>query len=178
MDKKTNCTCFSVEFPNCYLFKKFRERNPSSIWAVILVDSSILLENDRDIYYCYHNAARYDVKEKLSRGNLRSLKDFENLFREVEYYNRGEFSGTNYRKDIFYIKDYLTTSPQAEILVSGVIPSRYINSVIFASQLDLSHFSDVSLSKINDSKNIKNKLKVNHKYFLKREEVNFPERGV
>ena len=49
------------------------------------------------------------------------MKDFENMFREKEEYNSISGSGTKLRSTIQGIRNYLPTSVQAEILISGVI---------------------------------------------------------
>lgn len=104
---KTDCTCFSVEFPNSYLFEEFRRRQPNSKWAVIEVDANVLLEHNGSKHFCYYNAASNDIRDKLFNEGLSSGKDFENMFREKEEYNSISGSGTKLRSTIQGIRNYL-----------------------------------------------------------------------
>lgn len=170
---KTDCTCFSVEFPNSYLFEEFRRRQPNSKWAVIEVDANVLLEHNGSKHFCYYNAASNDIRDKLFNEGLSSGKDFENMFREKEEYNGISGSGTKLRSTIQGIRNYLPTSVQAEILISGVIPNRYIKCVYFGSEDDYNFFVNTMPS----NGNISNfNFSINKLYFLKREQVTFPER--
>jgi hypothetical protein len=95
------------------------------------------------------------------------------MFREKEEYNSISGSGTKLRSTIQGIRNYLPTSVQAEILISGVIPNRYIKCVYFGSEDDYNFFVNTMPS----NGNISNfNFSINKLYFLKREQVTFPER--
>lgn len=173
LEGKSECTCFSVEFPNNYLFKTFRNKQQNSRWVVIEIDAKVLLEHKGSKYFCYQNAARSDIRYKLKIGELMGGKDLEEMFHEKENYNRPCGSGTTLRSSIWGIKEYLPTSIQAEILVSGIISNSYIKSVYFRNEYDYEYF----INTVSCKDNIKNfNLKINDVYFLSRGEVEFPER--
>lgn len=142
-EKMTNCTCFSVMFPNSYLFRKFREKNIENKWVVILVDANILLDANFKKFFCYNNAARGDLKEKLQEGKLTTAWDFEQMFKERDSYCRANGSGMINRNKIPGIRDFLPTSEQAEILISGIIPTSYIQEIVFENEYDLNLYKQV-----------------------------------
>ena len=173
LDGKSECTCFSVEFPNNLLFPKFREKYPNSRWVVIEIDAKLLLNHKESKYFCYHNAARSDISWKIGYGVLGRGEDFEEMFHEEDKYNTSLGSVTKCRSSIQGIKEYLPTSVQAEILLSGVISNSYIKSVYFNNNCDYKYFIN-TLSSKDIIKNFN--FIINNAYFIKRENVVFPER--
>lgn len=156
-EKMTNCTCFSVMFPNSYLFKKFRDRNMENKWVVILLDSKVLLDSSFKKFFCYHNAARSDLRQKLWNGKLTTAWDFEPMFKETDSYSRTNGSGVTIRSEIIGIRDFLPTAEQDEILITGIIPTSYIQEVIFENEDDLNLYKQT----------MKNKVKFeNYKYYI------------
>lgn len=171
-DGKTNCTCFSVEFPNFFLFRRFRQKEPNSKWAIIELNADLLIKHEGEKYFCYQNAARGDIKLLLSNNLLKGGEDFENMFGEEDRYDRVSGSGVKLRNTIKGIKDYLPTSPQAEILVSGLISSKYIKKIYFNNVDGYRYFINNLVS--SDISNFK--FCIDSNYFLTREEATFSER--
>jgi len=174
LDGKTDCTCFSVEFPNCYLLRRFRNNDPRSTWVVILVDAQILTLHNESIYYCHNNAARSDLRPKLYGKHLNKVEAFEMMFQEEEHYVRSSGSGIKRRSSIPGIRSFLPTSEQAEILISGFIPSKFIKCVLFKTEEDRQQFNNELSPGFNCSHV---EFEVNDLYFQYRHEVSFRERG-
>ena len=177
LDGKKNCTCFSVEFPNSFLFKRFRDYDPSSKWVVILVDAKLLSIHRGKIYYCYNNAARSDIRFKLASDELSNENAFEHLFHEEEHYFRSSGCGTIKRSCIPNMRCFLPTSEQAEILISGVIPRKYIKHVIFKTEEERQRFFHQLPPERPEMHYSDDIFIVNNLYFLRRCDVIFNERG-
>lgn len=173
LDGKSNCTCFSIEFPNNYLFERFRHDQPESKWVVLKVDAELLAKHKGNKYYCYDNAARGDIRYKLLMGELGTPIDFENMFCEEYTYERLSGSGSVTRKYITGIQEYLPTSKQAEILISDIISSGYIKSICFNNEDDYQNY--INTSSLSDAIQ-KFEFEIDERYFLKREQVKFSPR--
>lgn len=140
-DRKTDCSCFSVEFPNCKMMNYYERRE--SDWAVLFFDAELLLETNN--YYSYHNAATGSIRWELNR--LSRPQNFEYMFEDsldIEF-SQDRPNAIIQRENQPYLKSYLPTSVQAEILIEGKISSRYIKRIIFKNEdsrrLFLSHNS-------------------------------------
>lgn len=136
-DGKLNCSCFSVEYPNTFLFDKFRNNNT---WCVIVLDiEKVLLNNQNIKYFTYCNAARSDARYNLGIGNLCNSRHFENMFICINpNYNH------NYNRNEKKIKSYLPTDAQAEILVSGRVKTTCIKEVHL---LNIDDFKKICINK-------------------------------
>lgn len=136
IDSQLDCTSCSVGFPNYKLFYTFREyKYPGTQWVVIILNTDILFSPDNIVYYCHTNAA--GVLPRVSNvGELCTADSFKNMFcnsvktKENKIIQRKELE----------ISDNLTTDPQAEILISDVIHSKYISCICFYDQRHIDHY--------------------------------------
>lgn len=118
-DELTETTSVSIEFPNYKMFYKLRIENPDKDWAIIFINSRVLL--DKLCLFCYDNASNPEIKNIPYKKRM-SKDMFSKMFKDIkEYPSRKETR----------LKRYFTTSPQAEILISGIVEVDYIDKVIF-----------------------------------------------
>lgn len=127
-DNKINATCLSIEFPNEFLLKKFKEKYINAKWVIILLDIK-LLNNNCNKYFCNKNAG--GASSWLNCDYSQTFHAFESLFNEKIN------SKSLARSDQLYIKKYLPTDVQAEILIEDNIQPKFIKKLIFETQNDL-----------------------------------------
>ncbi len=125
LDKFPTSSCLSVSFPNNKMFYKYRMQDKSVDWVVLLIDPSVLWENE--CAFCHKNAAGSTVRSK-SLSKLMSFSSFQSMFYEDE-------SRT-------CLDDNLTTDPQAEILCFEKIPLEKILTFAFESTTAKSIFDE------------------------------------
>lgn len=118
-DDLTETTSFSIEFPNYSMFYKLRAENPNEDWAILFVNSTVLLK--KECVFCYDNASNPEIKEIPLKERM-SENMFKRMFEDIV----GK-STRSERK----LKRYFTTLPQAEVLMYGVIDSNYIERIAF-----------------------------------------------
>ncbi len=171
-DHRTDCTCFSIEFPNCYLFSNFRKRYCDSRWVVLELDASLLLEHGGEKYFCQYNAASKNMIGKLRTRELNEVQAFEAMFADKYIVTKGEEDHVFLREHSSNIKPYITSAEQAEILIKGNISSKYIRRVYFNDDNDYNSF--LRSNKLQFKSNYK--FLVNKNYFKYRESVIFPDR--
>ena len=120
MDGLPDWISTSVSFPNSAMFFKKRKNNETaSGWVVIMISSSVLLE--LDTMFMYTNAANSEIKYK-DNDLLSSEKAFSAMFTEKDRQS--------------YIPNNYTTDLQAEIMIKGAIPAKYIDRLIFKNEND------------------------------------------
>lgn len=123
-DNKLNATSFSIGFPNYKMFYSLRNKDKHSKWIIITINPNILYLHKGNIYYCENNGASREMRLK-SNDYLKGINAFQNMFREemnTRYYGKINRSDLN-------IPTIYTTDPQAEILIEGYIPSKFIRSI-------------------------------------------------
>ena len=103
------------------MFYRKRCDDTDKRWAVILLDPSIIWELDCQFYST--NASRQIFKNPARASNLQAPEAFEKMFYALSCRNE--------------IPNSYPTDPQAEILVTGRISTRYINQIVFESFSDL-----------------------------------------
>lgn len=136
LDGRPDCTSISIEFPNHKLFKSFRDyKYPDSRWAIIVLNTELLLSNDNIAYYFYTNAANL-VSRKRALDELCTANSLEEMFYDTINIEEGKMIE---RSDL-NIGDHLTTDPQAEILISGVIHPEFIDRVYFKNPFDKDNY--------------------------------------
>lgn len=121
-DKCEDAVCASIEFPNYKMFYPLRCNNPDVDWAVLLLDSQIIL--DFDCAFCTTNAGNSNMFN-MSITQRKGKRAFLKLFEELP-------NGPS-RKEL-KIGDWYPTDPQSEVLVFDTILVQYIKSVFFNSQ--------------------------------------------
>lgn len=133
IDSKLDCTSCSVVFPNYKLFYTFRESKfPSARWAIIVLDKDVLFSPSNIAYYCQTNAA--GVFPRLSSAKeLCTAKAFENMFCDSIITKENKLI----QRTSLQISDRVTTDPQAEVLISDIIDTKYIGCVCFQNQSDI-----------------------------------------
>lgn len=127
-DNKISAICLSIEFPNEFLLKKFKEEYINSKWVIILLDIE-LLNNSCNKYFCNKNAG--GASSWLDCDCSQTFQAFENMF------NDKINSRSLARSKQLYIKEYLPTDVQAEILIEDNIQPKFIKKLIFETQNDL-----------------------------------------
>ena len=121
LDNQTDKISTSIQFPNYRMFYRKRCDDTDKRWAVILLDPSIIWELDCQFYST--NASRQIFKNPARASNLQAPEAFEKMFYALSCRNE--------------IPNSYPTDPQAEILVTGRISTRYINQIVFESFSDL-----------------------------------------
>lgn len=169
-DSRTDCSCFSIEFPNDSLLSSFQKRQTDSSWIIFLIDVSILIAIDIEKQFCIHNAASKGISQKVKYNQLQTAEDFQRMFsNHIEFKkNNGEF---HIERKID--KRYLTTSNQAEILIKGIINRDYINGIITRNQEDKLIVDEI-VRKFGLEETIESILEP--RYFMARSKVRFKER--
>jgi hypothetical protein len=152
-DDLTDATSFSIEFPNYSMFYKLRIENSNSDWAILFVNSKILLNNK--CVFCYNNASNpvisgIPIVDRMG-GNM-----FKKMFDDIEGVpSRSE------RK----LKRYYTTLPQAEVLVYGLLDIVHIERIAFIDDKTKEKYSPLIPDSI--------KSEVIPDYFYAREDYKF-----
>ena len=132
-----NAVCASIEFPNYKTFYTFREADRSKDWVVIELDANVLL--DYECAFCRTNAAKTSVSTiPLS---LRKTKEaFFDMF--------SDNPNMPSRRQIGLL-DCCPTDPQAEVLIFGIIPTKYIRHVHFQNRNAFNKYLHAFLGKAN-----------------------------
>lgn len=152
-DNLLNATSVSIEFPNYKMLLKLRQENPSEEWAIIFISRQVLL--DKKCVFCYENAAS-DEMLNIPLEKKISIEMFNKMFEDISD------KPTRVQRRL---KKYYTTSPQAEILIFGVIEPLYFEKVVFLN----------SKEKLKFERFIPNEIKseVIPNYFYAREDFKF-----
>ena len=164
-DNKPTATCFSIEFPNTFLLNTFKEIYKDAKWVIILLDIN-LLNNSNKKCFCNKNAG--GAPNWLNCDNSKKDWAFEKMFDE-QIYN----SNSPLRSQQEYIKSYLPTDIQAEILIEDIIDPLYIKCLLFETQEDLETCKNMFIYK---DIFYKYNRKVDGRYFGKREDFPWEDR--
>lgn len=119
----------SIAFPNYKMFYRYRQGAEFRKWAVLLIDKSVLWEND--CLFCKHNAADKRIIY-ADKNHLASVAALKSMYDD-------EVGGL--KRDLGLLRSYDPTDPQAEILVMSRIPPNKINAVVFDTLSSKDHFS-------------------------------------
>lgn len=174
-DERVDCVCFTIEFPNFYLLNKFKRDCIDSRWCIIEVDAEVIINHYGKVYFCYQNASSSEIwfkkvcEDYSFENNLSEFSTpeaFKKMFQEKDYHKN--------RSAVKNIRDYLPTSPQAEILLSHIITTDYIKRVNFKDMQDCEYF----LSILSDKKCCdKFEFYENKELFTCRDDLYFPDRN-
>lgn len=133
LDGHPDCSCFSVSYPNySMLYQKRKNRRvdePDGMdkFALLLIDPAALREiDDNDIAYYQTNAAGYGKNDFREHTGLAALSS---MFADSVYDDGGAVI-----RDRQMISSEFTTHPQAEILIRGVIPAKYIRKIVLTGR--------------------------------------------
>lgn len=142
-DDCEDAICTSIEFPNYKMFWGLRQDDPDVDWAVLLLNSQILL--DFECAFCTTNAGSamsFNIPLKKRMGEKAFLK----LFDEIPHKPSRRELG---------LRNCYPTDPQAEVLVFGRIPIDYIATVYFEKTDALNAYSRYIPQKISAEVNRK-----------------------
>jgi len=112
IDNKLDFICNSITFPNYKMFYSKRKDDPSCKWAILSIDSEILI-NKFDTEFYRFNASSSD--ESKCRFDPCSNYALEDMFYPED---RDSDLPSNY-----------TTNPQAEVLIKNYIDKSYIKCI-------------------------------------------------
>lgn len=118
LDYQVGTSSFSIEHPNYKMFYPCRMANKKQKWVVIGVIRNVLW--DKNCAFCHDNAANANVTA-IPIEQRKGLVAFEKLFEP--------FAGKPTREQL-KLNSKLPTSPQAEVLVFGVVEPSYILSLL------------------------------------------------
>lgn len=138
-DDCKDAVCTSIEFPNYKMFYKLRQDNPETDWAVLRLNAHILC--DFECAFCWTNAGDATMYNEPLEQRM-GTKAFLELF--------GNKPGYPQRENL-NINDWYPTNPQAEVLVFGIIPIEYIQSVYFEEHITMQKYQDVIPKEVSAS---------------------------
>ncbi len=127
-DGLLNTVSTSISFPNYKMFYWLRKNNPEKDWAVIVIDSSVLYE--QDCLFCITNAASTEVTSQ-SVDERRGIRAFNNLFYDESFRIKMKMPNN------------LPTNPQAEVLVFDNIKVDKIQCILFEDKITMNKYKDV-----------------------------------
>ena len=111
-DNRLDTVSLSVSEPNYQMFYRYKNNNPGSKWVVISYNAKLVADMDC-AYFASNAASSLYLDQGWKEHTL--LKSFESMFMG--------------KRDGLY--NYETTNPQAEVMVRGIIPSEYIETIFF-----------------------------------------------
>ena len=136
IDSKLNCTSCSVEFANYKLFSSIRKNKyPKARWVIVVLINYVVFSPSNIAYYCYTNAAGI-FPNILNAKVLCTASAFEDMFCDLISTKHAKMI----QRKSLQLNDNRTTDPQAEILISDVISTTYIDRICFQSRQDIDTF--------------------------------------
>lgn len=122
LDGLSNYVNISIEHPNYYLLKKFKERmtEPHISWCILKIDAKHIY--NKDTLFSVSNAASSDSRNKY--GISGDFNKFTQLFNDTVYIGNYTWKRNN-------LKAKYTTDIQAEILVKNSLPYDDILEICF-----------------------------------------------
>ena len=123
----------SIQHPNDFLLKKFKERSndkPWVRWCVIKINPKYIY--DDDTLFSVTNAANKYNREIV--GVTGDFEKFKSMFAETVKVVSSNYSMDKHR---IGLSDNLTTDPQAEVLIKNKIPICDIIEIAFENEEDL-----------------------------------------
>lgn len=134
-DGRQDCTCLSIEYPN-FKMLHYKKYNSENIYVMIVLDAISILLNDLKKYYVYINAANSNATYQLTTDKLIKPRYLKNMFLP----SVSDFKFTYEREDTD--PDFVTTNPQAEILIQGCIDTKDIQEIHFSNYSDFNLFKN------------------------------------
>lgn len=121
LDRCRDASSVSIGFPNEKMFFKYRQKNTSADWVVLVLHPALLWT--KSCVFCCHNAASNDIRFQ-SLEQRSTPEAFRGLFQD-------EVGTISRRGQI--LKPYDPTDVQAEVLVRGIIEPQFILGAVFNS---------------------------------------------
>ncbi|MFG6666446.1 DarT ssDNA thymidine ADP-ribosyltransferase family protein [Halomonas sp. HNIBRBA4712] len=127
LDGVRESVSLSIGFPNYKMFYKYRCKDPSITWVMLVIDKSVLWENN--CLFCKYNAAdrRMIYKDKRSLGTVSALKE---MYDDLDDASRS----------LLPLATYDPTNPQAEVLSLDKVSADKISAFIFDSKSAMDQF--------------------------------------
>lgn len=147
LDNLIYSTSFSISMINHFLLSVYKERYKSRNYCIIKVDKKLITKMFGKEYFFYHNAASKDFEH--NKSNYKKGQYFNMMFyNELHTENHGV-----YKRDGLDAK--YTTSPQAEVMINGILSKECIVQVIFKNIGDLNdalnnHYGDQLKEKLKE----------------------------
>ena len=132
IDSHLDCTSCSIQFPNWQLFYSFRKRDHLARWVVLVLTLEVLFSSDNIPFYCATNASSRDFCHADDLARLCTFDAFEKMFCDSIVLNGNKLI----KRTDLQITDYLTTDPQAEILIRDIIKPKHIIGIYFQDSQD------------------------------------------
>ncbi len=140
LDNRLDCTCFSISYPNYNLL--YSKRRKGENLCILVLSPALLYETKEDKFFYCDNAASTRGKRLSGKG----IADFHRLF---DINHRKKNTPINY-----------PTNSQAEILVEGIIDSKYIEQIHAINET-----AKNQLLSIIEDVSFREKVKVSNFYF-------------
>lgn len=134
-DQRRDCTSCSIGFPNWQLFYSFQIRDLAARWVIIRLKPEVLFSPQGINLFCKTNAARV-LPKCTNFTTLCTITAFEGMFCDPIMTSKDQ----SISRAALQIPDYMTTDPQAEILVSDIIDTKYIDSICFKDPDDIKQY--------------------------------------
>lgn len=137
IDGRLDHICCSVEYPNSWYFEKVRRKDELfTDWLIICLDPCLLWETrEKPVLFCRCNAAT-ESGSFISSG----LQSWKALFQPEVTCNRTIIRSLT-------MLACCPTDGQAEVLIPGAIPLRYIKAVVVKS-VEQAHIEQTRLNMI------------------------------
>lgn len=123
----------SIQHPNDFLLKKFKERSkdkPWVRWCVIKINPKYIYD-DETLFSVTNAANRYNRENVGITGDF---EKFKSMFADTLKVVSANYSIEKHRTEL---PDNLTTDPQAEVLIKKKIPLEDILEIAFENEEDL-----------------------------------------
>lgn len=135
LDGHTDCSCFSISYPNYRMLYQKRMNRKNQVtdgmerFAILLIDPSALQEiDDNDIAYYQNNAANHNSISEFSEHT--GLYALSSMFAD-----NVTDDGRILTRDSQFLSSEFTTHPQAEVLIRGAVPAKYIRKIVLCSKI-------------------------------------------
>lgn len=128
VDHSLDTSSLSVGFPNYRLFYRFRQNFPERRWAVIVLKPDLLWS--MPCLFNRTNAASHH-SSRINRRERITIDAFENMFEDRQVRIGANTREISLRAHLG-LADWMTTDPQAEVLVVGMVPVTFFKAIAFA----------------------------------------------
>jgi len=143
LDEKTDCSCFTLSFPNYQVFYKKWHNDGHEIkdqFVVLKISIDALLSDGIEAaYFMPINAASRIIRDR-GIENYCHLVDAKNMF--CEWIRKDGRENFRFELGLEKHPEY-TTCPQAELMIKGVIEPQYINGICFGSAASQKSFCEI-----------------------------------
>lgn len=125
LDKKSDYSCFSVEFPNIEMLRSLKYRTDNTSWAILVFDSRILY--DYDCLFYYTNSASNEVR-------LKDTTEFEGASALEKLFT------WRHEERHYYLYDNDPTDVQSEVMIKDDVSIDYLRFCTINDEADCLRF--------------------------------------